>query len=189
MVCMQTVKVTARRRAQHFPAVWITSCLIKGMWAVKLCSNRNPRVLNCHLTQVDLYNGHKMVVCVRVWYIIPTHITITTILWTLKRTTGISQHLQLRTRGFSWRKVLLQACPWWYQLVHLDNGEDGTVLFNGVTCTISIPSNNSNKNAFNLMHPPAVDLDGPDACNGYFAVNIKSWSSVQVHFGVSNFTR
>ena len=28
-----------------------------------------------------------------------------------------------------------------------------------------------------------------DPCNGYFLVNIKSWSCVHVHFGVSTFTR
>jgi len=37
-------------------------------------------------------------------------ITTTTILHTLYRTTCISQHLQLRTGGFCWSKVLLPAC-------------------------------------------------------------------------------
>jgi len=32
----------------------------------------------------------------------------------------VSQHLQLRTGGFFWRKVLLPACPCWQQPAHLD---------------------------------------------------------------------
>ena len=38
----------------------------KDMWAVKHLHQQNPPVLNwrCQLTQVDLYNGHKMVVVV-----------------------------------------------------------------------------------------------------------------------------
>ena len=42
-------------------------------------------------TQVVLYNGCKTVV--------------------VYRTTGVSQHLQLRTGGFYYRKVFLLACP------------------------------------------------------------------------------
>ena len=36
----------------------------KSMWAVKLCTKKNPPVLNCmcRLTQVGLYNGRKTVV-------------------------------------------------------------------------------------------------------------------------------
>jgi len=45
------------------PNVLVT---IKGMRAVKLCSNKNPPVLNygCRLMQVVLYNGCKTVVVV-----------------------------------------------------------------------------------------------------------------------------
>jgi len=40
----------------------------KGMQAAKLCTKNDP-VLNwrCRLTQVDLYNGRKVVVIVVVW--------------------------------------------------------------------------------------------------------------------------
>jgi len=37
--------------------------------------------------------------------------TRTTSLWPLYTLTCISQHLQLRTGGFCWSKVLLPACP------------------------------------------------------------------------------
>jgi len=44
----------------------------KGLRAVKLCTNKIPPVLNwrCKLTQVDMYNGRKMVVVV---VVIPQH--------------------------------------------------------------------------------------------------------------------
>jgi len=44
--------------------------------------------------------------------------TTTTILQPLYRKTCINRHLQLRTGGFCWSKVLLPACPCWWQLVH-----------------------------------------------------------------------
>jgi len=44
----------------------------------------------------------------------------TTILQPLYRTTCISWHLQLRTGGFHWSKLLLPACSCWLQLTHSD---------------------------------------------------------------------
>jgi len=67
-----------------------------------------------------------------------TTTTTSTVLWRLYRTVCVSQQPQLRTRGFSGRKVLLPACPCWWQLVHSDYGE-GTRVLNTVTCTISVP--------------------------------------------------
>jgi len=34
------------------------------------------------------------------------------------RSTCVSQHLQLRTGGFCWCKVLLPACPCWWQVIY-----------------------------------------------------------------------
>ena len=53
--------------------------------------------------------------------------------------TCVSQHLQLRTRGFCWCKVLLSTCPCWRQPAHLDWVEDAGVLLNSVNYTVSIP--------------------------------------------------
>jgi len=55
------------------------------------------------------------------------------------RTNCISRHPWLRTRGFYWSKVLLPACPYWWQLARLDYGEDARVLLNSVICTVSVP--------------------------------------------------
>ena len=46
-------------------------------------------------------------------YVRITTTTITNILWPLyrSRSTCVSRHLQLRTGGFCWCKVLLPACP------------------------------------------------------------------------------
>jgi len=62
----------------------------------------------------------------------------TTVIWPLYKSTCNSRHPQLRTGGFCWSKVSLSACPCWWQLVHAACGEDGRVLLNGVTYTISI---------------------------------------------------
>jgi len=50
----------------------------------------------------------------------------------LYRSTCVSRHLQLRTGGFCWCKVLLPACHCWWQPAHLDWGEDAGVLLNSV---------------------------------------------------------
>ena len=60
--------------------------------------------------------------------------------WPLYRTTCISHHPQLRTRGFCWSKDLLPACPCWLQPVHSVYGDDAAVLLNGITCSVSVPS-------------------------------------------------
>jgi len=57
----------------------------------------------------------------------------------INRSNCVNWHLQLRTRGFCWCKVLLHACPCWLQPVHSDYGEDAGVLLNSVICTVSIP--------------------------------------------------
>ena len=44
----------------------------------------------------------------------------TTVLRKLYRSTCVSWHLQLRTGGFCWCRVLLPACPCWRQPAHLD---------------------------------------------------------------------
>jgi len=38
----------------------------------------------------------------------------------IDKSTCVSQHLQLRTGGYCWCKVLLTACPCWRQPAHLD---------------------------------------------------------------------
>jgi len=39
----------------------------KGMWAVKFCSNKILILASgCHLTQIDVYDGQKIVVAVAV---------------------------------------------------------------------------------------------------------------------------
>ena len=45
--------------------------------------------------------------------------TTTTILWPSYRSTCVSWHLELRTRGFCWYKILLPACPCRRQPAHL----------------------------------------------------------------------
>ena len=61
-------------------------------------------------------------------------------LWPSYRSTCISWHLQLKTGGFCWWKVLLPTCPYWQQPVHSDNGEEAGagVLLNSVIYTVSI---------------------------------------------------
>jgi len=66
--------------------------------------------------------------------------TNTIILRPLYRTICVSRHSQLRTGGLCRSKVLLPTCPCWQQLAHSDYGDDVWDLLNGVTCTISIPS-------------------------------------------------
>ena len=47
-------------------------------------------------------------------------------LWPLYRPTCINRHLQLRTRGFCWCKVLLPACPCWRQPAYVKDN-NGTI--------------------------------------------------------------
>ena len=49
-----------------------------------------------------------------------TSTTTTTVLRPLYTSNYIGQHLQLRTGGFCWCKVLLPACPCWWQPAHMD---------------------------------------------------------------------
>jgi len=71
-----------------------------------------------------------------------TETTTATILWLLYRTTCINRYPQLRTGGLCWSKVLLPACPCWWQLVHSVYGEDARVLVNGVYLhLLPLPSN------------------------------------------------
>ena len=44
--------------------------------------------------------------------------------WRSHRSICVSRHLQLRTGGFCWCKVLLPTCPCWRQPAHSDYGED-----------------------------------------------------------------
>ena len=62
----------------------------------------------------------------------------TVIFQPLYRSACVNHHLQWRTRGFYWSKVLLPACPCWWQLMHLDWGEDAWVLLSSVAYTISV---------------------------------------------------
>ena len=50
--------------------------------------------------------------------------------------TCVSRHLQLRAGGFCWCKVILPACPCWWQPGHSDSGEDAGVLLNSVIYTV-----------------------------------------------------
>ena len=65
--------------------------------------------------------------------------------------TGVSQHLQLRTGGFCWYKVLLPVYPCWWQPVHSDQGEDAAVLVNIVTYTVSLLGSSTLINACNIF--------------------------------------
>ena len=67
-----------------------------------------------------------------------TTTTTATVLQPLYRSTCVSWHLQLRTGGFRWCKVLLPTCPCWWQRAHLYEGEDAGVLLNSVTYTVSL---------------------------------------------------
>jgi len=60
------------------------------------------------------------------------------ILQPLHRLTCERWQPKLRNEGFCWSKVLLPACPWWRQLVHLNSGEDARLLFNSVIYTVSV---------------------------------------------------
>jgi len=80
---------------------------------------------------------------IQVWW---TIFSITTnqspVLRPLYRSTCTSRHLQLRTGGFYWCKVLLPAVPaypCWRQPAHSDYGEDAGVLRNSVIYTVSTP--------------------------------------------------
>ena len=75
----------------------------------------------------------------RGWFFLNTCTTTPTILQPLYRTACTSWHPRLRGGGFCWSKVLLSACPCWWQLVHSDYGSDARVLHNYVTCTVSVP--------------------------------------------------
>ena len=50
-------------RLRLLPNLNVLAAITKGMWAVELCTNKNPPVHNweCQLTQVDLYSGCKTV--------------------------------------------------------------------------------------------------------------------------------
>jgi len=61
--------------------------------------------------------------------------TTTTVLQPVYRSACISQHLQLRTGGFCWCKVLLPSCPCCWQPV-LSDEEDAGVLLNSVIYTL-----------------------------------------------------
>jgi len=63
----------------------------------------------------------------------------TTVVWPLYRSTCVRRHLQLRTGGFCWCKVLLLARPSRWQPAHSDYGEDAGVLLNSVIHTVSVP--------------------------------------------------
>jgi len=43
-----------------------------------------------------------------------------TVLQSIRRSTGVSRHPELRTRGFCWSKILLPTCRCWRQLAHMD---------------------------------------------------------------------
>jgi len=67
--------------------------------------------------------------------------TTTTVLRPLYRSTCISHYLQLRTGRFCWRKILLSACPCWWQPAQSDYGEDAGVLNSAIyTCTVVMSS-------------------------------------------------
>jgi len=51
---------------------------------------------------------------------LPAETTTGTAAFTPLYITCVSQHPQLRTRGFCWSKVLLPTCPCWQQLSHSD---------------------------------------------------------------------
>jgi len=59
---------------------------------------------------------------------VQTTTSTTTVIRPLYRLTCVSQHLELKTGGFCWCKVLLPACPCWWQPAHSDLGEDTGVL-------------------------------------------------------------
>ena len=63
----------------------------------------------------------------------------TAVLRPLYTSSCVSRHLQLRTGGFCWCKVLLPACLCWRQPAHSDSGEDAGVLVNGVIYAVSVP--------------------------------------------------
>jgi len=79
----------------------------------------------------------------------------TIVLWPLYRSTSVSRHLQLRTGGFCWSKVLLPACPCWRQPVHSDYGEHAGFLL--VIYIVSIPCINKRKNT-HLFNGPFPGL-------------------------------
>ena len=65
VVWRQCRKHCWRELQRLLPNPNVLVAISKGMWAIKL-HQQNPPILNwrCRLTQVDLYNGHKMVVVV-----------------------------------------------------------------------------------------------------------------------------
>ena len=67
-----------------------------------------------------------------------TTTTTTIVLRPLYRSTCAIRHLQLRTGGSCWCKVLLPACPCWRQPAHSDQGEDVGVLLNSVIYTVCV---------------------------------------------------
>jgi len=62
----------------------------------------------------------------------------TAVLRPLCRSTCVSRHLQLRTGGFCWCRVLLPACPCWWQPAHAGWGEDAGILLRCVICTFRL---------------------------------------------------
>ena len=65
-----------------------------------------------------------------------TTATTTTVLRPLYGSTCVSRYLQLRTGVFCWCRVLLPACPCWWQPAHSDQGKDAGVLVNSVIYTL-----------------------------------------------------
>jgi len=58
---------------------------------------------------------------------IKLEITTTAILWLLCKSTCVSWQPQLRTGELRWCEVLLPTCLCWWQLAHLDYGENARI--------------------------------------------------------------
>jgi len=70
----------------------------------------------CHLSPNSLFQNKCRRKTEGNWLIQVYLETTITVLWPLHRTTSISRNPQWRTGGFCWSKVLLLACPCWWQL-------------------------------------------------------------------------
>jgi len=92
----------------------------------------------------------------QLWSLKEQQHTTTSVLRPLHRSTCVSLHLQFRNGGFCWCKVLLSACPCWWQPAHSDQGENAGFLVHSAIYTVTVPSSLKehfhNKNSRLLQH-------------------------------------
>jgi len=122
---------TQRRRFQHWDAAccWRRDTVASGTWHQwrhwRRLSVSNSTVLTCvvHKVVSSEITGHfvqKFSRNLKINFWKFSLLIKPPVLWPIYRSTCISRQLQLRTWWFCWCRVLLPACPCWWQPAHSD---------------------------------------------------------------------